>query len=136
MNNIESRIYWIDYCKVFAIFCVILGHMSINSYALNYIFSFHMPLFFFISGYLYHYKGDFLPFFEKNVSTILLPYYYLNILVLASSFPLLRWTASFSIEDLRRVVNYIILGNSRHLGGVHGSCLRCSLQDWCATSSL
>ena len=137
MNNIESRIYWIDYCKVFAIFCVILGHMSINSYALNYIFSFHMPLFFFISGYLYHYKGDFLPFFEKNVSTILLPYYYLNILVLAISFPLLRWTASFSIEDLRRVVNYIILGNSRHLGGgVHGSCLRCSLQDWCATSSL
>lgn len=113
----KKRVFWIDYCKVFAIFCVILGHMSINSYALNYIFSFHMPLFFFISGYLYHYKGDFLPFFEKNVSTILLPYYYLNILVLAISFPLLRWTASFSIEDLRRVVNYIILGNSRHLGG-------------------
>lgn len=129
----KERIIWIDYCKVFAIFCVILGHMSINHYALDYIFSFHMPLFFFISGYLYHYKGNF-SFFKKDVKSVLLPYYYLNILVLIVSVPFLKYFVSFDIDDMNKVVKYIIIGNSRHLGGAHGFCWPCSLQDWLATS--
>lgn len=44
---------WIDLAKVLGIWLVVLGHMPHSSPALKtFIFSFHMPLFFFISGYL------------------------------------------------------------------------------------
>lgn len=53
-----QRIVFIDYLKAFAIFLVLLGHaiqyINVDSYldslAFNFIYSFHMPLFMFISG--------------------------------------------------------------------------------------
>lgn len=53
-----KRIEWIDIVKFIGIFLVILGHsISADNKQLevyrNFIYSFHMPLFIFISGYLY-----------------------------------------------------------------------------------
>ena len=49
-----GRISWIDISKGITILLVILGHVLPNeSFLKNIIFSFHMPLFFFISGYLF-----------------------------------------------------------------------------------
>lgn len=43
----------IDIAKGIGIILVILGHLvSYEDYISSYIFSFHMPLFFFITGYL------------------------------------------------------------------------------------
>lgn len=47
----SSRLHWIDSLKVFSIFLVILGHTKFGFH--NAIFSFHMPLFMIISGFLY-----------------------------------------------------------------------------------
>ena len=62
----------IDVMKAIGILMVILGHITRNSYLGNYIYSFHMPLFFFISGFLYNIRGDFI--FHKGRS-ILIPYF-------------------------------------------------------------
>lgn len=69
----EKRILWIDYSKAIGIFLVILGHIKIAPEYKQFIFSFHMPLFFIISGFL-----------EKNksikesiiagIKTLLIPY--------------------------------------------------------------
>lgn len=60
-----EREYWVDALKGFAIICVVLGHsiertlvgLQIDNNFLTvfnlFIYSFHMPLFFFISGYVY-----------------------------------------------------------------------------------
>jgi len=48
----KERILWIDFAKVLGIWLVCLGHSYIPEFAHHYIYSFHMPLFFFISGYL------------------------------------------------------------------------------------
>lgn len=57
-----QRIKWIDNAKGFAMLCVVLGHAitgpirennDILGLMYNFIYLFHMPLFFFLSGYLY-----------------------------------------------------------------------------------
>lgn len=52
MFVINKRIEWIDVLRGFTILLVLLGHN--NPPFIKYIYGFHMPLFFIISGYLYH----------------------------------------------------------------------------------
>lgn len=50
--NIKTRIDYFDIAKGIAILAVILGHCGgIPQWLINFIFSFHMPVFFFASGY-------------------------------------------------------------------------------------
>ena len=62
----KKRIVWIDYLKVFACILVVIGHLiqslqkssidnydNITSFINWFIYLFHMPLFFAVSGYLY-----------------------------------------------------------------------------------
>lgn len=51
MSNTE-RLAYIDNIKGIGIFLVVLGHITKNVYIINFIYSFHIPLFFFISGML------------------------------------------------------------------------------------
>lgn len=47
-----TRLTWVDIAKGLAIILVIIGHTApFGSIARNTIFSFHMPLFFLLSGY-------------------------------------------------------------------------------------
>ena len=73
MNN---RIEWIDDLKVIAIFFVLWGHFaSGNEYLCRLIYSFHMPLFFFISGFLFKHKDiSIQELISKNANSLLLPY--------------------------------------------------------------
>lgn len=55
-----NRFIWIDWAKSFMMFCVILGHisdMSVSTFASETAHYFHVPLFFFISGFLYKCNG-------------------------------------------------------------------------------
>ena len=48
----NNRINWVDYYKAFSIFLIVLGHSVLEHEQLIYfLFLFHVPLFFFISGY-------------------------------------------------------------------------------------
>ncbi|WP_442945177.1 acyltransferase family protein [Nostoc sp.] len=59
----SQRIEWIDCWKGLAIITVVVGH--IIAPVSKYIFWFHMPLFFFLSGYLYRKKLTTLLFSRK-----------------------------------------------------------------------
>jgi fucose 4-O-acetylase-like acetyltransferase len=49
----KQRIVWIDYYKFIGIFLIVLSHASfLNPEVIHFIFLFHVPIFFFISGYL------------------------------------------------------------------------------------
>lgn len=49
----SKRISWVDHSKALAIILVVLGHTAgLPILAVKLIYSFHMPLFFFLSGYL------------------------------------------------------------------------------------
>lgn len=83
-----SRIGWVDVARGIGILLVIFGHVSKNNKLVTYISAFHMPLFFFISGYLFDKKKhkDFLPFMRKRVASLVLPYFFF------SSISLLFWS--------------------------------------------
>lgn len=74
---------WIDWSKSIGIYLVVLGHCSFfNKDIEGFIYTFHMPLFFMISGYLY--KDELIPFtslFTKLKKRLLIPYCSINIIV-------------------------------------------------------
>jgi len=47
-----ERHAWIDIAKSFAIYLVILGHLDQSDFVSSFLWTFHVPLFFFISGFL------------------------------------------------------------------------------------
>lgn len=63
----------IDIMKAIGIFLVIIGHHSSGIFN-NYIYSFHMPMFFIIAGYLWHEK-DILVSLKQDVVRIMIPYF-------------------------------------------------------------
>lgn len=76
---IESRIKWIDMAKGLGIILVIVAHLQ-PTFFTNEIYTFHMPLFFFLSGYVFTVeKYNFLQFIKRKAKTILIPYFLLGI---------------------------------------------------------
>lgn len=72
-----GRIGWLDAAKGIGILLVVLGHTeSLPPAVTTYIFSFHMPLFFFLSGYLFRPGGSgFRAFVRKKAKSLLVPYF-------------------------------------------------------------
>lgn len=84
MGNIFSRINWIDWAKTIGICLVIIGHTHLSGYEYKikyFIYLFHMPFFFLISGYLHKRNDDYKSYFRKTFASIIIPYFLLNFLV-------------------------------------------------------
>lgn len=82
MNDNSARITWLDNLRAIGIFMVILGHMNLDNYVWQYLHSIAMPIFFFVSGYLFNQRncGSFRQFFWKKCRTIIVPYLFFAIL--------------------------------------------------------
>lgn len=82
----KTRIIEIDIAKGILILFVLLGHSPICKLGGACINSFHMAVFFFLSGLTYNYKGNLGHFFKKKTKGILLQYFEFCIVFLAFSF--------------------------------------------------
>lgn len=74
-----ARIAWVDMAKGYGILAVMTGHLTQGSWAGAFVYSFNLPVFLFLSGYLFTPKGDFKTFFQKRCRSILLPYFGLGL---------------------------------------------------------
>lgn len=89
-TDADARVDWIDYCKGFGIFYVVLGHVlgglvlsgiigdSVQyRFAEKWLYAFHMPLFFFLSGLFAWQSGSqpFGRFISKKSATLVYPYF-------------------------------------------------------------
>lgn len=75
-----KRMNWIDYAKAFAIIFVVIGHVQTGNALTNWIYSFHMPLFFFLSGItLKTDQKSWKQFSMKLSKRILVPYFLYSI---------------------------------------------------------
>lgn len=75
-----KRIYWIDYIKSFGIFLMVLCHAKLNcDTCVATIYIFHMPLFFFCSGYFD--KAQFISYdsVKTLIKTLIIPYFFFSI---------------------------------------------------------
>lgn len=91
-NPQANRYYSLDYARAIAIILVVIGHywppLVPKWYAIIHdaIYSFHMPLFLAISGFLYmatqNTKQQYLPFLKKKAYRLLVPYLTVSVIII------------------------------------------------------
>ena len=83
---VRQRIDWIDTAKGLCLILVIVGHtLPYGNLMRNFIFSFHMPAFFFLSGMTFRPEkySSCLDYIKKRGRTLVLPYFFITVTALA-----------------------------------------------------
>lgn len=77
----KCRVEWIDIARGIRIILVVIGHLCEGVKPLhNIIYSFHMPLFFFLSGYCFKEQRSWKDFIINKIRTIIIPWVILGLL--------------------------------------------------------
>ena len=79
LNKDSKRLMYLDIAKGIGIILVVIGHTS--SSLTKYIYQFHMPLFFFISGFLFSKKKPVKNYVVKKIESLYIPYVLCNLVV-------------------------------------------------------
>lgn len=127
------RIIWVDYYKAIGISLIVFGHAILNNKDVaNFLYLFHVPLFFFISGYLE--KNDCtqsLEYLKKMFFSLIIPYFIWNMIsfpfylplsfknVIAMFLGLSRWNGAswFIIILVLLKVNALFFKNKHYFCG-------------------
>ncbi len=95
----SKRLDWIDALKGFGIFLVTFGHLKPWMRLETYIYSFHMFLFFFLSGYLFREKETTMATIKRKVWTILVPFSAWNVLSLVWNLVIRHYSGLQLVEN-------------------------------------
>ena len=102
----QSRISWIDMAKGYGTILVIYAHLGRGS-LWTWMYSFHLPLFFFLSGYVFSTKLNFGNFLLRKIKSIIVPYFCLGIPMVV--FVLLQNMKTTGIPFTKADVTYYIM---------------------------
>lgn len=116
MNNIaKKRIDWIDAAKGLGIFFVVWGHITYRPSEIDYfIYSFHMPLFFFLTGLFVSADGqDLGRFLVRKMKSLLLPYYFFSAITFVVFYLLSQIGITIFSQALEQSSSpFVLLGHS------------------------
>ena len=109
MAESSKRQVWVDVAKTLAIVLVVVGHEGGPAAYIKYIYWFHMPVFFLLSGYLFKPPdgwSSLRSWLSKRSREVLVPYCaYLVLVTMVRYFYAYRYlNASFVLKDLRDVL--------------------------------
>lgn len=112
----KKRIVWIDQLRGLAFYLVVLGHSGIGGVLKSWLYSFHMPLFFIISGFNLNiekiYNTRFTDYAFRLAKRMLVPYMWLQQIGL-----FIKFAAHYLFKgkgfDIPEVLIGILVGNSR-----------------------
>ena len=78
----KQRDNWIDLAKAIGMYLIFIGHYGANiGAANNWVFSFHVPLFFLLSGLLENYnERGFVKNLIRKTTTIAIPYLFFGVI--------------------------------------------------------
>lgn len=94
-----QRLKWVDALKGFGILCVVFGHLYPNIAIERYIYSFHMPLFFALSGFLYQPHGEtYLSYCKRKSVSLIVPFLLWDVVSLAAA-PVLKIPLQTAIKE-------------------------------------
>lgn len=117
MNDF-NREEWIDVAKGILIILVVLGHSVSGPYydlsnIIDYIYLFHMPAFFIISGYLYK-RGSLVERLKKRTKRLLLPYFsYVTIITIIIIIKMISKNESIK-SIVKQIVRNVLGGQYLH----------------------
>ena len=111
----SERIDFLDTLKGIAMYLVILGHVYIPNYLNTIIYSFHMPLFFIISGATIKIdkilETDFKIYLKRQIRNYIIPYFWIELFLLPLWY--LRMTVSNSDFSFLDAMKGIIISNAQ-----------------------
>ena len=100
----KKRSFWIDMAKGYGIILVLIGHVDMP-YMTDTLYAFHIPLFFFLSGYCFNIKSDFNSFIRSKIKRLLIPYVCLCIpIIFANMFFIGDFSCSYLICEVEGFV--------------------------------
>ncbi|MFZ3132293.1 MAG: acyltransferase family protein [Desulfosporosinus sp.] len=110
-SNVE-HLEWVDVLKGLGILTVVWGHSGSQNAV--YMFWFHMPLFFFVSGYLYRYKPQQtgLAYVQRKAKRLLVPYVFYLLLITLMMFSVNIWKGQPAGRFFRDNWAALLLGGS------------------------
>lgn len=82
MGNSTDRLSYLDIAKGIGMFAIVWGHVMLKGWSNQFVYAFHIPLFFFISGMLFNaskYKNGW-AFVLRRAKTLLFPYLVFSVL--------------------------------------------------------
>lgn len=123
METTKNRIDYIDVAKAIGVFAIWLGHYGPDAgYGYLWVFSWHVPLFFFLSGCMIHMEKErtIFEYIKNKIRTILIPYVFLRII--NTVFYILRENTD-SIAKVKKCIKLIIMGEIRNEGYLQGIAL-------------
>lgn len=97
---VQERVHWIDITRGIAIIAIVLGHVFTSGNLWRYVFSFHVPIFFFISGYCFSYKKDMNLFLKEKTDKIVIPYLVFSSLSICAFF-----LASLVLPQIKEILD-------------------------------
>ena len=81
-KSAAGRLRFVDIAKGISIICIILGHLGIHNIT-RVVFTFHVPIFFLITGYFVSRKEGVRDFAIKKARTLLVPYFVTSLVMIA-----------------------------------------------------
>ena len=92
--------------------CIIAGHFGIVS-AGRFVFTFHVPLFFLLSGYFLSTKVSFLPFMKQKARQLLVPYYVTGVvlLIVATVVNHFVWPEIDALNNAKSMLGALLYGS-------------------------
>lgn len=81
MEAKKRRLEYVDVAKGIGIICIILGHLGLASVN-KVVFTFHVPIFFLITGYFTNSNRSTNDFIKNKVRTLIVPYFITSAVVL------------------------------------------------------
>lgn len=81
-KSAAGRLRFVDIAKGISIICIILGHLGIHNIT-RVVFTFHVPIFYLITGYFVSRKEGVRDFAIKKARTLLVPYYVTSAVMIA-----------------------------------------------------
>ena len=103
------RLNYIDICKWLGISLVIFGHIKMPNEMLQWIYAFHMPLFFVLSGYTYRQQKIDKDFIIKKIKTIYIPFLLFALIFCKGDFSSWAYIAYGSRNALNMAGTYTVL---------------------------
>lgn len=128
----KERDFAIDIAKGICIYLMVLGHCHNAGFIRHYIYLFHMPFFFFVSGFFFNRKDGFIDFLKAKSKRLLIPFLVYRLFSITSSEVIgVLQTKSWVIPDIHigaiwflvslwniYIINYFVSKLSGLWGGI------------------
>lgn len=112
----RKREVWVDYAKAIGILLIVFGHLPNSEFVSSFIWTFHVPLFFFISGYLINTEHDAISYSKKIILRLVIPF--IAMYLALELMDAIRYDISY--KELGKSIKAMLYGSNAYPGFVRG----------------